>query len=120
MAGGQVDISATGGGKDSNILVAGSDIYGREGVSLRAENDITLASAQSWREDQYKNSSSGWNLGINAGTSGVGVTVGGNISRGRGDGVSTSERGSFVGSEGLITIESGGQQDGRRCCRKNS
>jgi filamentous hemagglutinin len=108
MAGGQVDISATGGGKDSNILVVGSDIFGREGVSLTAENDITLASAQSWREDQYKNSSSGWNLGINAGTSGVGVTVGGSISRGRGDGASVSERNSFVGSEGLITIESGG------------
>ncbi|HHF1625636.1 TPA: hemagglutinin repeat-containing protein, partial [Haemophilus influenzae] len=37
-AGGKVNIVATGAGKDSNINIKGSDISGKQGTSLIADN----------------------------------------------------------------------------------
>ncbi len=41
-AGGKVNIVATGAGKASNITIQGSDVSGKQGTFLEADNDINI------------------------------------------------------------------------------
>ena len=104
VVGNNVNITATGAGKDSNIHVIGSEIAGTHATTLKADNNVTLESAQSISEEHSSNKSSGWNAGvaISYGQSGLafGVTAGGNKGKGHGDGTSVTQVNSHVGSRG--------------------
>ena len=117
VVGKNVNITATGAGKDSNIHVIGSEIAGTHATTLKADNNVTLESAQSISEEHSSNKSSGWNAGvaISYGQNGLafGVTAGGNKGKGHGDGTSVTQVNSHVGSRGgnnlsTTTISAGG------------
>ena len=111
-AGGNVAIVATGAGEQSNINIIGSDVYGGTGTTLIADNQINLLAAQSTSEEHTRNKSSGWSAGavISVGTQGLtgGITAGGNVGKGKGDGESVTQRNTNVGSGGTTRLTSGG------------
>ena len=113
LAGGQVNLLATGGGKDSNINIIGSDVSGNRGTYLEADNDINLLAAQQTSQQTSKNKSSGWNAGVaaNYGSNGfsLGVTAGANLGKGSSKGNEITYRNTHVGSvSGNTIIKSAG------------
>src|SRR5699024_7658566 len=64
QAGGNVNITATGAGEDSNITIEGSYVGGGKSTNLTADNDINIIAAESTSSEASKNSSSGWNAGV--------------------------------------------------------
>ncbi|WP_257381130.1 hemagglutinin repeat-containing protein [Snodgrassella alvi] len=113
LAGGQVNLLATGGGKDSNINIIGSDVSGNRGTYLEADNDINLLAAQQTSQQTSKNKSSGWNAGVaaNYGSNGFsfGVTAGANLGKGSSKGNEITYRNTHVGSvSGNTIIKSAG------------
>ncbi|MBW3918931.1 filamentous hemagglutinin N-terminal domain-containing protein [Neisseria meningitidis] len=113
QAGGKTTLIATGAAEQSNINIAGSDIAGKAGTILIADNDITLQSAEQSNTERSQNKSSGWNAGaaVSFGQGGwsLGVTAGGNVGKGHGNGDSITHRHSHIGDKGSQTlIQSGG------------
>ena len=108
-AGGATNIVATGAGKDSNINIIGSDVIGLKGTHLVADNDVNIKAAEQKTIEESNNKSSGWNAGVSiSNQTGLGVTAGGNLGKGKGDGTDTSYVNSHVGSkDSLTTISSG-------------
>ena len=108
-AGGTTNIVATGAGKDSNINIIGSDVVGMKGTYLAADNDVNIKAAEQKMLEESNNKSSGWNAGVTiSNQTGFGVTAGGNLGKGKGNGADTSYVNSHVGSkDSLTTISSG-------------
>jgi len=111
-AGGKVNIMATGAGKDSNINIEGSDISGKQGTTLMADNQVNIKAAEQNHQERSTNKSSGFNAGVAIKVgSGVaaGITVGGNYGKGYGNGDETSYVASHVGdSQSKTVINAGG------------
>ena len=112
-AGGQVNLLATGAGKDSNINIIGSDVAGSEGTYLQADNNINLLAAEQNHSERSSNKSSGWNAGVSIGFGSnrplIGYTLGVNRGKGYGNGDETTYRNSYIGSStGNTSIISGG------------
>ncbi|MDF7677100.1 hemagglutinin repeat-containing protein, partial [Neisseriaceae bacterium ESL0693] len=112
-AGGQVSLSASGAGTDSNINITGSDVGGDKGTHLWADNNINLTAAEQQHSEHSKNTSSGFNVGAavsySNGSAAYGVTAGGNHGKGHGDGDDTTYLTSHIGtSSGNTTLHSGG------------
>ncbi|MFP4733220.1 two-partner secretion domain-containing protein [Pasteurella multocida] len=112
-AGGKVTIRTEGAGKDSDITIAGSDVAGKKGTKLSAEGDVNIVAVDENHLERSTNKSQGFNAGvaISYGSSGFafGVTAGGNVAKGYGNGESQAWVGSQVGSkESRTEIESGG------------
>ena len=112
-AGGKLNIKTKGGGKDSTLTIVGSDVSGKGGTYLKAEGDVNILAVDENHLERSKNKSSGFNAGvaIGHGSSGFafGVTAGGNVAKGYGNGESRAWVGSQVGSlDSRTTIESGG------------
>nr|WP_127401527.1 hemagglutinin repeat-containing protein [Neisseria meningitidis] len=113
QAGGKTTLIATGAAEQSNINIAGSDVAGKAGTILIADNDITLQSAEQSNTERSQNKSAGWNAGaaVSFGQGGwsLGVTAGGNVGKGYGNGDSITHRHSHIGDKGSQTlIQSGG------------
>ncbi|WP_239989807.1 hemagglutinin repeat-containing protein [Neisseria lactamica] len=113
QAGGKTTLIATGAAEQSNINIAGSDVAGKAGTILIADNDITLQSAEQSNTERSQNKSAGWNAGaaVSFGQGGwsLGVTAGGNVGKGYGNGDSITHRHSHIGDKGGQTlIQSGG------------
>ena len=111
-AGKNAVVVATGGDR-SDINIIGSDVAGRQGTLLQADNDVNIVAAEQTRHDRTDNSSSGWNAGVavsyGQGGASFGVTAGGNRGKGYGNGDEVSWRNSHVGDEESLTrIISGG------------
>ncbi|WP_165888222.1 hemagglutinin repeat-containing protein [Mannheimia granulomatis] len=112
-AGGKLNIKTEGGGKDSNLTIAGSDVSGKGGTHLKAEGDVNILAVDENHLERSKNKSSGFNAGVavqfgGAGSATLGVTAGGNVAKGYGNGESRAWVGSQVGSQSSKTeIESG-------------
>ncbi|EDG0478263.1 filamentous hemagglutinin N-terminal domain-containing protein, partial [Salmonella enterica subsp. enterica serovar Newport] len=101
------------GGEQSDITVTGSDIGGKQGTLLQADNNITLQAAGQKRHERTENTSTGWNAGIAAsyGQNGAafGITAGANLGKGHGNGDDHSWRNSHVGDmNGQTQITNGG------------
>ncbi|WP_373746099.1 hemagglutinin repeat-containing protein [Neisseria dentiae] len=112
-AGGKVRLAAAGGGEASNLNITGSDIAGKGGTGLTADNRITLQAAEQHHREQSDNRSSGRNAGIavSYGQNGLafGLTGGGNYGKGYGNGEDTTWRHSRIGDANSQTIiQSGG------------
>ncbi|EAN1870831.1 hypothetical protein D8V51_23145 [Salmonella enterica] len=91
----------------------GSDIGGKQGTLLQADNNITLQAAGQKRHERTENTSTGWNAGIAAsyGQNGAafGITAGANLGKGHGNGDDHSWRNSHVGDmNGQTQITNGG------------
>ncbi|EJI2013126.1 hemagglutinin repeat-containing protein [Salmonella enterica] len=101
------------GGEQSDITVTGSDIGGKQGTLLQADNDITLQAAGQTRHERTDNASSGWNAGIAAsyGQNGAafGITAGASLGKGHGNGDDHTWRNSHIGDMNSQTqVTSGG------------
>lgn len=111
-AGKNAVIVATGG-EHSDINIIGSDIAGKQGTTLFADNDINIVAAEQQRHDHTDDHSSGWNAGVavsyGQGGAAFGVTAGGQYGVGNGQGDEVTWRNSHVGDAGSFTsITSGG------------
>ncbi|WP_243583175.1 hemagglutinin repeat-containing protein [Haemophilus parainfluenzae] len=111
-AGGKVNIVATGTGKDSNINIKGSDISGKQGTTLIADNQVNIKATEQNHQERSTNKSSGFNAGVAIKVSNgvaAGITVGGNYGKGYGNGDETSYVASHVGdSQSKTVIQAGG------------
>ena len=111
-AGGKVNIVATGAGKASNITIHGSDVSGKQGTFLGADNDINITAAEQTHKERSTNKSSGFNAGVAIKVSNgvaAGITVGGNYGKGYGNGDETTYVASHVGdSQSKTVIQAGG------------
>lgn len=111
-AGGKVNIIATGAGKASNIDIVGTDIWGKQGTTLIADNQVNIKAAEQTHQERSTNKSSGFNAGvaiaIGKGVS-AGLTVGGNYGKGYGNGDETTYVASHVGDiQSKTVIQAGG------------
>ncbi len=59
--GGKVSLTASGAGKDSDITIAGSDVYGGRGTLLKAENAVQIEAARQTHQERSENKSAGFN-----------------------------------------------------------
>lgn len=112
-AGNQAVVVATGGGEQSDINIIGSDVSGKQGTTLFADNDINILAAQQESHDRSTDNSSGWNAGVavsyGQGGASFGVTAGANKGKGYGNGDEVSWRNSHIGDmDGQTRIISGG------------
>ena len=111
-SGGKVNIMATGAGKDSNINIEGSDISGKQGTTLIADNQVNIKATEQNHQERSTNKSSGFNAGVAIKVSNgeaAGVTVGGNYGKGYGNGDETSYVASHVGdSQSKTVVKAGG------------
>ena len=107
-----MNIVATGAGKDSNINIEGSDISGKQGTFLSADNQVIVKAVEQNHKERSTNKSSGFNAGVAIKVgSGVaaGITVGGNYGKGYGNGDETTYVASHVGdSQSKTVIQAGG------------
>ncbi|WP_431104648.1 hemagglutinin repeat-containing protein [Roseateles noduli] len=108
---GDVSIRATGGGQDSTLNVAGSDIVADGKASLKADGAITLAAAQSSQSLNSSNSSSGGSIGIGYAFGGTqnGFTLDASVNKGKGraNGNGSEQTQTHVNGT-QVAIESGG------------
>ena len=111
-AGGKVNIMATGAGKDSNINIEGSDISGKQGTTLIADNQVNIKAIEENHQERSTNKSSGFNAGVGIKVSNgavAGATLGGNYGKGYGNGDETTYVASHVGdSQSKTVIQAGG------------
>ncbi|RBH87095.1 hypothetical protein BRL93_20055, partial [Xanthomonas oryzae pv. oryzae] len=111
QAGGNVNLIATGGGEDSNILVRGSDLKAGNNLLLAADHDITLEAAQDSFEQHStsKSSSAAIGVAVTYGTDGfaAGVTVSASGARGKADGEDITQRNSHLSAGNTATLISG-------------
>ena len=103
---------ATGAGKDSNINIKGSDISGKRGTTLIADNQVNIKAAEQNHQERSTNKSSGFNAGVAIKVSNgvaAGITVGGNYGKGYGNGDETTYVASHVGdSQSKTVVKAGG------------
>ena len=101
-----------GAGKDSNINIEGSDISGKEGTTLMADNQVNIKAVEQNHQERSTNKSSGFNAGVAIKVSNgaaAGVTLGGNYGKGYGNGDETTYVASHVGdSQSKTVINAGG------------
>ena len=101
-----------GAGKDSNINIEGSDISGKEGTTLMADNQVNIKAVEQNHQERSTNKSSGFNAGVAIKVSNgavAGVTFGGNYGKGYGNGDETTYVASHVGdSQSKTVINAGG------------
>ena len=106
-AGGRVNIVATGAGKDSNINIEGSDISGKQGTILIADNQVNIKAIEENHQERSTNKSRGFNAGVAIKVSNgeaAGVTLGGNYGKGYGNGDETTYVASHVGDSQSKTV----------------
>ncbi|HGM5550813.1 TPA: hemagglutinin repeat-containing protein [Pseudomonas putida] len=111
VAGGNINIVATGAGADSNINVVGSRIEGGGDVSLKADGEINLLSAQNTAHQESSNSNSGWSAGIGFGfgeSNGITFEFAANKGRGGSDGDDVTHTNTSVKSGHTLNLQSGG------------
>ncbi|MDG6231457.1 hemagglutinin repeat-containing protein [Glaesserella parasuis] len=110
-AGGKVHIQATGKGEQSHLTIKGADVSGQGGTHLKADGDVNIQAVDENHLERSKNKSSGFNVGVAIQIGGglsAGITAGGNVAKGYGNGESQAWVASQVGSENSkTTIESG-------------
>ncbi len=110
-AGDKVTITAQGKGEQSHLTIEGADVSGQGGTHLKAEGDVNILAADENHLERSKNKSGGFNVGvaIQFGNGiAAGITAGGNVVKGYGNGESQAWVASQVGDKNSrTTIESG-------------
>ncbi len=107
-AGGNVNITASGAGKDSDLTVQGSTLKAGNNLTLNAEDEIRLLAARNTAEQHSTNKNSSASIGISVGTSGFGVTLAASGGRGNADGSDVTHTNTHVEAGNQLTMTSGG------------
>ena len=114
QAGGSVNITATGAGENSNILVQGSNIQAGsqagDAVNLNADNQVDLLASSNTSTSTSNNQSSGASIGVAftvGAQSGLSFTASANKASGTGNGQDTTFNNTHV-SGNTVNITSGG------------
>ena len=108
MAGGNINITASGAGKDSDINVTGSQIKAGNDATLKAEDQINLMAAQNTETLNSKNKSSSASVGVSIGTSsGLAVTASASKGKGKANGNDVIWTESLVEAGSKVALESG-------------
>ncbi|MNM49772.1 Filamentous hemagglutinin [compost metagenome] len=112
LTGNNINITALGGGKDSNINILGSDLNAKNDIRLHADNNVNLLAAQDTESQHSKNSSLSASVGVKAivstqGTS-FGFTASVSGSKGHEDGDGTTQLNTHVNAGDKLIITSGG------------
>jgi filamentous hemagglutinin len=111
-AGGEIELIAEGAGKDSDILIQGSELNAGTRARLKAEDKVELRAAENTTHEktESRNRSGsvgfGWQLG--GGGAGVGFTASASSGRGNAEGESTTYTNTHVRAGEHVSIESGG------------
>ncbi|OFA03433.1 filamentous hemagglutinin [Duganella phyllosphaerae] len=112
LNGNNINITATGGGQDSNINIIGSELHAAKSVRLQADNNINLLAAQDTESQHSKSSSTSASAGVAAtvSTSGTsfGITASVGASKGHEDGSGTSQLNTHVNAGDKLELISGG------------
>lgn len=107
-AGGDVSITATGAGQDSDINIVGSRIKVGNNVALIADDEINLIAARNTETLQSKNKSSSASVGVSVGTSsGLAVTASASKGKGKAAGTDITWTETQVEADNKVTLESG-------------
>jgi filamentous hemagglutinin family protein len=111
-AGGEIELIAEGGGKDSDILIQGSELNAGTRARLKAEDKVELRAAENTTREktESRNRSGsvgvGWQIG--GGGAGVGFTASASSGKGNAEGESTTYTNTHVRAGEKVVIESGG------------
>jgi len=111
-AGGNLIITATGAGANSNIVAQGVALSAGGNATLKADGQVQLLAAQNAASGHSENSSSSssLNIGANVGSQGVGITVG--VSASKANGNSNSQDTTWINTQltagNTVRIDSGG------------
>jgi filamentous hemagglutinin len=106
-AGNNVNITATGAGKDSDLTVQGSQITAGNNATLKADDQLNLLAAQSTSEQHSTNKSSSGSVGISYGSDGLLLTVGASGGRGKADGSDVTQTNTHVDAGNQLILQSG-------------
>nr|WP_231502340.1 hemagglutinin repeat-containing protein [Herbaspirillum sp. RV1423] len=106
--GGNVNITATGDGANSDITIQGSSVKAGENLNLKADDQINLLAGKGTADQHGKNSSSSASIGFSIGTSGLLFNVGASFGRGNADGSDVSYTNTHVDAGNKLTMSSGG------------
>lgn len=106
-AGGNVNLSATGAGKDSDITIQGSTVKAGNNITLSADNDINLLAAKSTADQHSTNKSSSASVGVSFGTDGLLLNVSAFKGRGNADGSDVNWSNGRIEAGNQLTLESG-------------
>nr|WP_256497826.1 hemagglutinin repeat-containing protein [Herbaspirillum sp. WGmk3] len=106
-AAGNVNIKAQGGGKDSSILVQGSDVKAGVNATLQAQNEIRLLADQNTSAQNSSNQSKSGSVGFSIGTDGFLVNANASGSRGRDDGSDVEQVNTHVDAGNKVELRSG-------------
>ncbi|KQW54160.1 hypothetical protein ASC92_22800 [Variovorax sp. Root411] len=111
LAGGDMFITATGGGQNSNILVRGSEISAGKNVSLAADNNVTLEAVANTREQSSTSRSSSASIGVGftfGQSNGMTIEVAAGSQSGRDNGTDGAWTNTTVTAGRQVNITSGG------------
>ncbi|EKQ59499.1 hemagglutinin/hemolysin-related protein [Xanthomonas citri pv. malvacearum str. GSPB2388] len=111
QAGGDVNLIATGGGDQSNLLIRGSDIKAGNDLLLAADHDVFIEAAKNTAEQKStsKSSSASLGVGITYGPDGAafGVMISAAGSRGKANGEDVTYSNSHLAAGNTATVISG-------------
>ncbi|UXA59714.1 hemagglutinin repeat-containing protein [Xanthomonas prunicola] len=111
QAGGDVNLIATGGGNQSNLLIRGSDIKAGNDLLLAADHDLLIEAAKNTAEQKStsKSSSASLGVGITYGPDGAafGVMISAAGSRGKANGEDVTYSNSHLAAGNTATVISG-------------
>jgi hypothetical protein len=107
-AGGNITLAATGGGKDSNLLISGSQVRGDINTTLQADNQITLKAGENTASLASSNTSRSGAIGLTFSTQGISADLSASRARGNSDGSDISYSNTQVAAGNNLTITSGG------------
>ena len=114
LTGNNINITALGGGKDSNITILGSDLNAKNDIRLHADNNVNLLAAQD-TESQHSKSSQHERVGRRGApasaprASSIGVTASVSGSKGaHEDGDGMTQLNTHVNAGDKLVIISGG------------
>ncbi|WP_248279501.1 hemagglutinin repeat-containing protein [Xanthomonas campestris] len=111
QAGGDVNLIATGGGDQSNLLIRGSDIKAGNDLLLAADHNVLIEAAKNTAEQKStsKSSSASLGVGITYGPDGAafGVMISAAGSRGKANGEDVTYSNSHLAAGNTATVISG-------------
>ncbi|WP_418117013.1 hemagglutinin repeat-containing protein [Variovorax sp. 350MFTsu5.1] len=111
LAGGNLFITATGGGHDSNILVRGSEISAGKNASLAADNNVALEAAANSSTQSSSSRSSNASIGVGysfGASNGFTIEVAAGSQSGRDNGTDGAWTNTTVNAGDRVNIVSGG------------
>ncbi|MFA6282755.1 MAG: hemagglutinin repeat-containing protein, partial [Desulfurivibrionaceae bacterium] len=111
-AGHNINLTATGAGKESDLTIQGGNVKAGNDINLKADDEINLLAAKNTAEQNSTNSSSSGGIGVSVtyGSNGfaAGVTLSASGARGKADGKDETWTNTHVEAGNKLTLESGG------------